>query len=124
MFYNLLIFVGSLILEAVIVFAVSPENPDGSVNHLFAILFALNTGLVFSSFYSLVLFFIYWVMKAYEDIKKRIFISRAMVFGLFVTICTLLKIYDLLDLTIGIALVIALIAVEAIMTFRRKQKEG
>lgn len=118
MFFSLIIFIASIIIEAIILFMFSPDNSDGSINHIFIILFSINTGILFGAFYALMLIFVYWFLKAYDDIRERSFIRRSILFGGFVFLCVLLKLYSILDIYIFIGTLISFISLEFILSKR------
>jgi len=121
MFFSLIIFIASFIVEVLILFFLYPDNSDGTINHFFVILFSLNTGVLFGAFYSLVLIFVYWILKAYDDIRERAFIRRSVLFGILVFLSVLLKLYSLLDIYITIGMVIVLVCLEFILS-RKDEK--
>lgn len=120
MFFSLIVFIASLIIEAIILVFFAPENSDGSINHLFIILFSLNTGVLFGAFYSLVLIFVYWLLHAYQDIRERSFIRRSILFGVFVFLCVILKLYNILDFYIIGGILIVFISLEFILSKREE----
>lgn len=118
MFFSLLIFVASLIVEFLILFFSSPDNPDGEINHFFVILFSLNTGVLFGALYSLLLILVYWFLQAYHDLYERIFIRRSIFFGIFVFLIVLLKLYAILDFYLIMGMIVVFFCVEIITSYK------
>ena len=118
MFITLIVFVFALILEAIMIFLLTPENSDGTLNTLNAFLFSANTGVLFGSLYSLVLVITYWIMKSYEEIREKKYLRRSIIFGIVVFVITLLKLFDLLDYYILAGIVIASVSLEIILSRR------
>ena len=120
MFFSLIVFIASLIIEAIILLFFAPENSDGSINHIFVILFSLNTGVLFGAFYSLILIFVYWLLHAYQDIRERSFIRRSILFGIFVFLCALLKLYGILDIYIIGGILVVFVSLGFILSKREE----
>lgn len=118
MFIDIIVFIVSLIAEILILTFLSPSDTTGSLNHFSILLLSVNTGVLVGSIYLLLLFLVYWLIKAYDDIKKRVFIRRSVMLGLFVTIALLLKMYSIIDVYILIGLVVVFIATEVIVSQR------
>lgn len=118
MFIGIIVFIISLIAEIAIFYFLSPSDTEGNLNHLSIILLSVNTGILVGSIYLLLLFLVYWLIKAYDDIKKRVFVRRSILLGVFVTISLLLKMYSIIDVYIFVGLAITFIAVEVIASQR------
>ena len=116
MFYTLIIFIISGIIEALLFIFLSPLDNEGRINYLNAILFSLNTGLLIGSLYALFLFFVYWLMKAYDEIILKNFYRRAIFVGSLVAIILFLKLINALDYLIIVGLVVVVICLEIILS--------
>ena len=114
MFIGIIVFIVSLIAEIAILFFLSPKDTSGALNHLSIFLLSLNTGILLGSLYLLLLFLTYWLIKAYDDIKKKLFVRRSVLLGLFVFITLMLRMYSILDVYILFGLAVTFIAIEVI----------
>jgi len=116
MFATLILFVISLISEGLMLYFASPEKPSGAINHLAIILFSLNTGVLLGTLFTLILFLVFFAMKAYEEIQNKSFIRRGAIFGLFITLLLIGKFYGVLDKYLIGFLAITMVAFEVIMS--------
>ena len=94
---------------------IDPENSSGITTHILNIVFALNSGLVLGSFFSLLSILISWFFKSYYDFANKLYIKRGALFGIFITTCLLLKFYNLFDKFIFCFLLIIVIALDLIV---------
>lgn len=117
MFYGIITFVISLITLSAIFFVVSPFDNSGQINPYLAFLISVNFGVLVGSFFMLMLFFVYWLLRAYDDIEKKAFYRRSITFGAYIFVITLLQIYSVLDIPIAIALFVAYICFEIIYLY-------
>lgn len=118
-FYTLIIFIVSLILEFILINLLSPIDEQNKVNLLNAIIFSLNTGVLISSIYAMLLFFVYWILKAYDEIIYKNFYRRAILLGIIVAISLFLKLIDALDYIILGGLIIIVLCTEIIVSRKR-----
>lgn len=118
MFYTLILFVVSLIAEVLLLNFLSPLNSDETINFVNTILFSLNTGVLIGSIYALILFLIYWLIKAYDEIIYKNFYRRAFFVGVSVALTLFLKLIGSLDYLIVLGLVIIIICLEIILSKR------
>jgi hypothetical protein len=115
MFLMLVVFIVSLILEVMLLTFIPPEQ-DGKFNHFAILFFSVNTGVLLGVIYSFILLAFYITIKAYSDLQRRAFIRRSILFGSFVSIFLLLKIYGFFDTYVMVLSVIIYIALELILS--------
>ncbi|MFW5719834.1 MAG: hypothetical protein ACOCXT_02280 [Candidatus Dojkabacteria bacterium] len=119
MFITLLILLVSLISEILIILLLPPFIND-SPNHIAIILLSLNTGLLLGSIFNCLLIGIYLLLKEYSELSSRAFIRRSILFGVFICLVLLARLYALLDVFMLIFLAIIGVALELILSQRNE----
>jgi hypothetical protein len=116
MFIIIILFALSLVLEVMMLFLTNPETASGTVNHLFVILFSVNTGILVGTLYCFLLLGFYFVIKAYSELQNRAFIRRGALLGIFVASILLFKLYNFLDAFIFGFLVLVCVGLELVLS--------
>ncbi len=118
-FYTFIAFIVSFLVEIYLINFLSPYNPDNQINLLNAFLFSINTGFLIATIYALLLFFVYWLLKAYDEIIYKSFYRRALLLWILVSTCLFLRLIGSLDLVIVTGLIIVVLCAELIYSKKR-----
>jgi hypothetical protein len=115
MFINIIVFVLSLVAQIGLMTLIDPDKYTGVLYHIWNVVFAVNSGLVLGSFFSLISIFISFIFKSYYDLTNKLYFKRGVLFGLFISTALLLKFYNFFDKFIVIFLLIITIALDLIV---------
>jgi hypothetical protein len=116
MFAIIILFFLSFILEIMLFILTSPDAATGQINHLFVIVFSINSGVLMGTMYCFLLLGFYLFAKAQSELQNKAFVRRGVLFGILISTILLFKLYEFLDYFILTFLILVFIASELILS--------